>query len=57
MLTSLLKYNQPKTEIPTSIHKMGVQSVKLSSMSWLFIITFSFCYVHIINSRLKKCAY
>ena len=57
MITSLWKYNQPETEIPTSIHKMGVQSVKLSLMSWLFIITFSFRYVHIIDSRLKKCAY
>ena len=33
-----IKYNQPKTEIPTSIYKMGAPSGKIPMISWLFII-------------------
>ena len=57
MLISLFKCNQPKTEIPTSIYKMGGPSVKLSLVSWLFIIPFNFGCDHIISSSLKKCTY
>ena len=57
MLMSLFKYNQPKTEISMSTNKMGGLSVKLSLISWLFIIPFNFGYVHIISSSLKKCIY
>ena len=59
MLISLFKYNQPyiptryKTEIPTSIYKMGGPSVKLSLISSFFIIPYDFVYVYIINSSLK----
>ena len=56
MLISLFKYDQRKTEIPTSIYKMGGPSVDLCLWSFLlFIIPFNFGYVHIINSNLKKC--
>ena len=41
---SVFKYNLPKTEIPTSIYKMGAPSVKLPLISWLFIIPFNFGY-------------
>ena len=57
MVISLFKYNQPKTERPTSIYKMGGPSVKLSLISWFFIISFNFAYDHIINSSLKKYTY
>ena len=57
MLSSLFKYNQPKTEIPESFYKMGSPSVKLYLISWLFIIPFNFGYIHIINSSLKKCTH
>ena len=57
MLSSLFKYNQPKTEIPESFYKMGSPSVKLYLISWLFIIPFNFGYIHIINSTLKKCTH
>ena len=33
MLISIFKYNQPKTEIPVSIYKIGGPSVKLSLIS------------------------
>ena len=33
-------YNQPKTEITTSICKMGAPSVKLPLISWLFMIPY-----------------
>ena len=52
---SIFKYNQPQIEIPTSINKMGALSVKLPLISWLFIITFNFGYVHIISSGLDRC--
>ena len=42
MLIFLFKYNQPKTEIPTSIYEMGGPSVKLSLIAGLFIIPFNF---------------
>ena len=57
MLISLFEYNQPKTEIPTSIYKMGGSSVQISLIFWLFIIPSNFDYVHIINSSLKKHTY
>ena len=57
MLISLFKYNQPTTEIPTSIYRMGGPSGKLPLISWLFIKPFNFGYVHIISSSLKKCTY
>ena len=57
MLIFLFKYNQPKTEIPTSIYEMGGLSVKLSLIAGLFIIPFNFEYVHIISSSLRKCTY
>ena len=50
----IFTYNQPKTEIPTSIYKMGAPSVKLPLISWLFIIPFNFGYVYITISGLKK---
>ena len=56
MLISPLKYNQQKTEITASIYKMGSPNVKLSLISWVFIIPCNFGYDHIINS-LKKCTY
>ena len=49
----LFKYNQPKTDIPISIYKMGDPSVKLP-ISQLFIIPFNFGYLLIINSDLNK---
>ena len=54
---SLFKYNQPKTEIPTSIYKMDGPRIKLSLVYWLFIIAFNFGYDHISSSSLKKCTY
>ena len=57
MLVSLFKYNQRKTEILKSVYKMGAPSVKLSLISWLFIMPFNFGYVHIINRILKKYTY
>ena len=48
-----MKYNQPKTKIPTSIYKMGGPSVKLSLISWVFIIPFNFGYDH-INVHIKN---
>ena len=51
---SLFKYNKPKREIPTSTYKMGVPSVKLPLISWLFNILYNLGYVHISNSGLKK---
>ena len=57
MLISIFKYNQPKTEIPVSIYKVGGPSVKLSLISWRFILPLNFDYVHIINSSLKKHTY
>ena len=54
MLISLFKCNQPKTEIPTSIYKMGAPSVKIPLISWLFMISFNFGYVHIIGSGLNN---
>ena len=57
MLISLFIYSQLKTEIPTSIYKMGGPSAKLSLMSEHFIIPFNFGYDHIVNSSLKKCTY
>ena len=57
MLIFLFEYDQPKTEIPTSIYKMGGPSVKLSLIPSLFIKPFNFGYVHIIGSSLKKCTY
>ena len=43
--------------MPTSIYKMGGPSVKLSSISWPFIIPFNSGYDHMINTSLKKCTY
>ena len=58
MLISLFKYNQPKTEIPTVIYKIGDPSVKLPLIFWFFIIhDFFFGYVHINNSGLNECIY
>ena len=57
MLIALFKYNQPKTEMLTSIYNMSDPSVKLSLISCLFIIPFNFDYVHMIISSLKKCTY
>ena len=57
MLNSLFKYNQPKTEIPTSVYKMGGLSVKLSLIPSLSIIPLNFGYAHIISSSLKKYTY
>ena len=54
---SILKYIQPKTKIHTSIYKMGAPSIKLPFISQLFIISFNFGYVHIINSGLNECIY
>ena len=54
---SIFKCNRPKTEIPTSIYKIGAPSVKLPLISWLFMIFLNFGYVHIINSGLNKCIY
>ena len=48
-----MKYNQLKTEIPTSNYKMGGTSVKLILISWPFTIPFNLGYVHIINIGLK----
>ena len=36
---SIFKYNQSKTEIPTSIYKMGAPSVKLPLKSWFTLST------------------
>ena len=57
MPISLFKYNHPKTEVPTSIYKMGGPDVKLFLISWHFIMPFNFGHVHIINNNLKKCTY
>ena len=46
---SPLKYNQQKTEITASIYKMGSPNVKLSLISWVFIIPFNFGYDHIMK--------
>ena len=54
---SILKKNQAKTEIPTSIYKMGASFVQLPLISWLFIIAFNFGYVHILDSGLNKSIY
>ena len=56
---STFKYNQPKTEIPTSIYKMGAISVKLFDLLTFHhtLILVYFGYVHIINSSLNKCIY
>ena len=53
----IIKYNQPRTEIPTSKYKMDGTSVKLPLISWHFTIPFNFGYVHIINSGLNKSIY
>ena len=58
MLISLFKYNKQKTEITTSIYKMGGSSVKITLISELFIIPLvNFGYAHIINSSLKNYTY
>ena len=57
MLFSLFKYNQLKTEIPTFVYKVGGPSLKLSLISWLFLIPFNRGYAHIIDSCLSKCIY
>ena len=57
MLISLFRYNQLKTGSPRSIYKMGSPNVKLSLISWLFVIPFNFGYDHIINSSLEKGTY
>ena len=54
---SLIKYNQPKTEIPMSTYKMGGASVKLPLIYLIFAKPFDFGYAHIINSGLDKCIY
>ena len=36
MFISLFEYNQPKTEMPTSIYKMGGLSVRLPLISSYF---------------------
>ena len=54
---SLIKYNQPKTEIPMSTYKMGGTSVKLPLIALIFTKPFNFGYDHIINSGLNKCIY
>ena len=54
---SLIKYNQPKTEIPMSTYKMGGASVKLPLTSLISTKFFNFGYTHIINSGLNKCIY
>ena len=50
----LFKYNQPKAEIPLSIYKMGGPSVNLPLISCLFIMSFNFGYVYILNSGFKQ---
>ena len=55
MSISLFKYNQPKTEIPTSIYKMAGLIVKLPLISLIFLIPFNFASVH--KSGLNKCKY
>ena len=58
LLISLFKYNQPTTEKPTSIYKMGGPNVNLSLIFFCFlIIPFNFGYLHIINSGSNKCIY
>ena len=58
LLISLFKYNQPTTEKPTSIYKMGGPNVDLSLIFFCFlIIPFNFGYLHIINSGSRKCIY
>ena len=53
MLISLFKYNQPYTEVPAPIYKMGDPSVKLPLIYWFFLIP----HVHIISSGLINCMY
>ena len=48
---SLIKNNQPKTEIPTADYKAGGKSVKLPLIYWLFTIFLNFGYVHVISSQ------
>ena len=54
---SLIKYNQPKTEIAMSTYRMGGTSVKLPLIALIFTKPFNFGYDHIINSGLNKCIY